>query len=113
MYRKLSIGRPPTMILILLAALPATGCQDDQARHRQWVQESIQRQEKQNQQTAETARRLVEADAQPRGELVALQQQLQAERTEVGRQRDALEQDRKAIAAQRHRDPIIDQHDDN
>jgi hypothetical protein len=58
-------------------------------------------------QTAETAKRLVEADAKSRQELTALQRDLQAEQTNIGRQRDQLESERRTIADQRHRDPII------
>ncbi|MEX0867427.1 MAG: hypothetical protein WD030_08710, partial [Pirellulales bacterium] len=56
---------------------------------------------------AQGSRQLVEADAAARKEMVALQREVQAERTEVGQQRDALEGERREIAAQRQRDPII------
>ncbi|REK48392.1 MAG: hypothetical protein DWQ46_02355 [Planctomycetota bacterium] len=49
---------------------------------------------------AEGARRLVEADAQARKEMVVLQR-------EVGRQRDALEAERRDLAAKRRLDPLL------
>lgn len=55
----------------------------------------------------EGSRRLVEADAEARSELVILQHDLQADQHEVGRQRDMLEQERKEIAQQRFRDQAI------
>jgi hypothetical protein len=56
---------------------------------------------------AEGAHDLVEADARAREEMVGVHRDLQAERSEVGHQRDALEQDRRDHAYQRHRDPIV------
>ena len=50
---------------------------------------------------------MVEADSKARTELAALQRDLQQDQAEVGRQRDQLEGDRRDIAAQRHRDPLI------
>jgi hypothetical protein len=56
---------------------------------------------------AEGSKRLVEADAQARTELTALQRDLQQSQAEVGHQRDQLETDRRDIASQRARDPIV------
>jgi hypothetical protein len=50
---------------------------------------------------------LVEADAKARTEIVTLQRDLQQGQSELGRQRDQLEGDRREIADQRNRDPII------
>ena len=55
----------------------------------------------------EGSRRLVEADAAARSEMVALQHDLQADQQEIGRQRDLLEQERKEIARQRFRDQAV------
>lgn len=66
-----------------------------------------------SQQMAEASRQLVSADAEARRELLAaqgkIQQQLQAQQADVLRQRDELEQERRALAAQRGRDPIVAQ----
>jgi hypothetical protein len=67
----------------------------------------------QSRQVTEAARQLVAADAQARQELVAgmtqLQQRIQTQRGEFDRQRDTLERERRELAAQRGRDPIIAQ----
>jgi hypothetical protein len=56
---------------------------------------------------AEGSRRLVEAEAKARQETVAVQMKLRSDQAEIGRQRDALETERREIARQRHFDPII------
>jgi hypothetical protein len=56
---------------------------------------------------AETTKQLVEADAQSRKELIALERDLQAERTTIGRQRDQLEQERRDFAKGRYWDSLI------
>ena len=64
-----------------------------------------------SQEVSETARHLVEADANARKELTEFQSRLQAdiesERQNVDRQRDELESERRQIARDRNRDPII------
>jgi hypothetical protein len=47
---------------------------------------------------------LIKADAQSRQEFIALEHGLQAERALVGRQRDELESERRAIVKERHWD---------
>ena len=78
-----------TILLILVALALVSGCDDDKA------------------QVAEASRQLVEADAKSRTDIVALQRDLQQGQTELGRQRDQLEDDRRGFADQRNRDPII------
>lgn len=73
--------------VLLLSA--GTGCDDEQRR------------------LAEASRQLVEADAKARTETIAMQRQLQEAQTDVGRQRDQLENDRREFADQRNRDPIV------
>ena len=58
-------------------------------------------------QAAEASRELVQADAKARGEIVALQRDMQQGQADLGRQRDQLEQDRRQYAEQRNRDPIL------
>jgi hypothetical protein len=111
-------------ILIVLAVIVAAGCDEDE-RLAGFAERSVQTQQRQNEvialqsekvveeshTLAETAKELVAADAQARNEIIAAQQQLHAglheERVDVDRQRERLEQERQAIAAQRHRDPIL------
>lgn len=76
--------------------------------------DAADRQAEQNRQMAELqdhvargAEELVAADAEARKEMSSLSRELQTERSEIGRQRDELESERKAIAKQRHRDPLI------
>jgi predicted small lipoprotein YifL len=62
-------------------------------------------------QLAETAKELVEHDAEARRELIAAQQeltsQLNGQQSAIYTGHEQLEQDRREIAEQRHRDPII------
>lgn len=62
-------------------------------------------------QLAETAKALVERDAEARRELIAAQQeltsQLNGQQSAIYTGHEQLEQDRREIAEQRHRDPII------
>jgi len=76
--------------------------------------ESATRQAEQNKQmvdlhkqVAEGSRKLVDADAQARQELVELQRDLRSDQAEVGRQRDALESERRVIAKERYWDGIL------
>jgi hypothetical protein len=62
-------------------------------------------------QLAETAKALVEHDAEARRELIAAQQeltsQLNGQQSAIFTGHEQLEQDRREIAEQRHRDPIV------
>ena len=100
-----------TILLTLIAAM--TGCDEDE-RLTRMAEEHTQRLVAQSQQMAELqrevaqgAKKLVEADARAREEIIALQRDIQTERAEVGQQRDQLEEDRRDLAAQRRNDPII------
>lgn len=106
------------MILMPIVAaliLTAIGCDEEEnKRLAEMAERHIERQAEQNRQVtelqrevAEGSRRLVEADAQARQEMVTLQREVQAERSEVGRQRDLLEGERRDLAAKRRLDPIV------
>jgi hypothetical protein len=107
--------RHPTrhaMILLGLMIL-LSGCDKDR-RLADLAEEHTRQQAAQNQHMAELqkeiaqgAKQLVEADSRAREGIIALQRDIQTERSEVGHQRDLLEEDRRQIAEQRHRDPII------
>jgi len=99
--------------LAALAVASLSGCSDD-ARLARLAERASDRQAAQNQEmarvtreSAEATKQLVEADAQSRKELVSLQQDLRTDQAGVNEQRDKLEEERKAIVAHRHRDPII------
>ncbi|HTN75333.1 MAG TPA: hypothetical protein VL096_08805, partial [Pirellulaceae bacterium] len=53
---------------------------------------------------AESHEQLLEADAQSRTELIALQQDLRSDQAEVGRLRDGLEAERREISRERRTD---------
>src|SRR5262245_29927810 len=95
-------GDPPDKRLLDLAQQ----CLAQQARQSEQLAQ-------QSRQVTEAAKQLVAADAQARQELVAgmtqLQQQIQTQRGEFDRQRDTLERERRELAAQRGRDPILAQ----
>jgi hypothetical protein len=105
---------PITAVAIALAVvLTMTGCDEDEKVARM-AEKAADRQAEQNKEMARVNRELaegtkllVEADGESRRELVSLQQDLRADQAEVNEGRDALETERKAIAANRHRDPII------
>jgi hypothetical protein len=108
--RKLTI-LPPLIALTLMAI----GCGDNEnTRLAKMAEENLIRQDAQNQrmadlqqEVAEGSRRLVEADAEARQEIIGLQRDVQAERAEVGVQRDSLEAERRDIANHRYWAPII------
>jgi hypothetical protein len=90
------------------------GCSSDDQRLVDLSRQSLDRQAEQNrlietnnQQVIDATKKLVEAEAQSRREHIQLQQGLQAERSGINQQRDALEQERREMAGQRNRDPIV------
>lgn len=81
---------------------------EELARKQAAQQESLTKQSKE---LTEASRQLVESDAKARKELVDMQSNVQAQiegqRQVVQQQRDSLEGERREIAHQRHRDPLI------
>ena len=89
-----------------LVALP--GCDKPDDRVADMAQQVTREQSEQNQRMvegskaiAEGSQQLVEHDAKARREIVQLQQDLRQDQTEVARQRDQLEAERKVIAGHR------------
>jgi hypothetical protein len=104
---------PIVLPALLGTSLTTSGCNEN-ARVARVATEAAQRQAEQNQQMArvasqvtEGAKRLVEADAQARKELVAAHRELQAERAEIGRHRDQLEAERRQIAHERRTQSML------
>lgn len=107
----------PWIVIALLLTL--TGCvNESDERLSNMAEQSLATQARQNEQMAqqcqavvEASRNLVAADAQARQEMIEaqakLQTSLQADRALLDEQRDALEQERQAVALARHRDPIL------
>jgi hypothetical protein len=107
--RVLRIWKAPTFI-----ALVAIGCSSGDERLVELSRQSADRQAEQNRlvetnnrQVIDAADKLVQADAQGRKENVEAHRQIEAERFGINQQRDFLEQERRQIADQRNRDPIV------
>jgi hypothetical protein len=105
---------PPIWTTPTLIALIAIGCSSGDERLVDLSRESTERQAEQNRlvetnnrQVLDATNKLVEADAKSRTESIELHRQIEAERSGVNQQRDALEQERRQIAAERNRDPIV------
>ena len=107
-------ARCPRLTAPTLVVLIAIGCSSSDDRLVDLSQKLADRQadqnrlvEANNRQVLEATKRLVEADAKGRTENLELHRRIEVERSGVNEQRDALEQERRQIAAQRNRDPII------
>ena len=102
----------PIVAILVLAMI---GCDENEnKRLAEMAERHLERQSEQNRrmselqrEVAEGARQLVEADAKAREEMVTLQLAAQAERSEIGRQRDTMEDERRHLATIRRLDPII------
>jgi outer membrane lipoprotein-sorting protein len=110
--------------VVLLTTIGGCGRSPDE-RLADFAQQSMAEQRKQNDrmadqsqavveeshQLAETAKALVEHDAEARRELIAAQQdlttQLNGQQSAIYTGHEQLEQDRREIAEHRHRDPIV------
>jgi hypothetical protein len=102
------------MTPLVLLTLATLGCESSDERIVRISQEHAARQAELQRQTidlqkqvAEGSRHLVESDAKARQELSALQRDLQDDQAKIHRGHDQLEAERRAIAAQRYRDPIL------
>ena len=124
--KQLNRIRSITMLMTVLISGTIAGCsRAPDERLAEFAQQTMTEQIRQNQrmadqseaivdeshQLAEAAKELVKRDAEARHELIAAQQELNSQLNEqqsaiyTGHER--LEQDRRDIAEQRHRDPII------
>ena len=111
----------PGVAMLMMTLLLATGCDDSRdERFRQLAQQALREQSEQNKrmadqsrEIAEASKHLIENDSQARKEMIAahatLQKELQTERTNIHQQLSDLESERRQIAKQRGRDPIIAQ----
>ena len=102
-----------TMIPIAIILIVA-GCQSDSdrvaelaSRHATQQAELSRETVKLQNELVEGTRKLVEADAQARRDFLKLEGKLDEQRVEVGRRHDELEGERREIAKQRYRDPIV------
>ena len=102
-------------LVVAVVVLAIAGCRDDEnKRLAEQAERNLDRQAAQelrntelHREVAEGTKRLVEADADAREEMVGLHRDVQSERSELGRQRDQLENERREIANARYRDPLI------
>lgn len=99
---------------VFMPLVLAIGCQSDGERVAEVAREAAQRQAEQSKQmvqlqnqVAEGSRRLVEAEAKARADMTAIQRDLQQSQTEIGRQRDQLEVERRQIATERYWDALL------
>jgi hypothetical protein len=111
----------PLIVIVALVAGTLSGCGDSSdKREAELAKQALAQQARRterlvelSQQMATASRQLVTADAEARRELLAtqgkIQQQLQTQQADVLRQRDELDQERRELATQRGRDPIIAQ----
>jgi hypothetical protein len=107
--------RKPAYLTLLVLVLPTIGCRSstdeklvEMAREHASRQAESQRQMSDLQmQVAEGAKELVESDAKAREELTSLQREMQGHQAEIGRERDKMEAERREIAGNRYRDPIV------
>ena len=132
--------RPKILRILMIILFTSTiGCHDEpDSRVEKVMQESLQRQAEQSQQiaeqsrlSAESVRRVVEAESDARSEVVELQRdiverddagrkqlaelsqtthnQMNAERVALDNQRADVDQERRQLALERNRDPIVAQ----
>jgi hypothetical protein len=100
-------------VSVAMLAFGLLGCSTDERLVKQAEKASDRQAEqnheiaRQNQELAEATNQLVTADAQSRQETLALQRELQNEQARLAQKRDDLETERRQIASQRQRDPIV------
>jgi len=107
--------KPSLLLVILIPTIVlASGCRSNDARIAEMAQRQADREAEHVRQmahlqgqAAEGSRRLVEADAEARKELTELQRDLRSDQSTVGQQRDALEAERRQIAADRRWDSTV------
>jgi hypothetical protein len=90
-----------------LVAIAFAGCSNDEGEFHRWRQAQIDRLQQQAQENSAASRALVEADAESRKQFVLLEQTLEQQRSQVLAGHEALEQDRRSLAAARERIPLL------
>ena len=127
--KKMERAGPLTPVLILLVLMITHGCSpppderdqrladlaermtEQQARQNENMAEQSKAVVEESGKVADAARELVEKDAEARREMIVASkehnQDINAERASVDRQKEDLEQERREIAAARNRDPIV------
>jgi MarR-like DNA-binding transcriptional regulator SgrR of sgrS sRNA len=105
--------RRPLLLAAIVVSIIQLGCDSDQ-RVVDISRESLNRQAEQNAQMArqsqavtETTHELIKAESTVQSDANQLQQELHAERSTLDQQRLDLENERRSLALERQRDPII------
>lgn len=103
----------PRLILLVSMIVLVAGCQSNDDRLVEMACEHVARQAEQSRdmarmqhEVAQGSRRLVESDAKAREDFATMQAGLRADAAEVGRQRDALEAERRQIVQDRRWDSV-------
>ncbi len=112
-------SRTTTALLLLIPLMILTGCRNEvDDRVLDFAQSTVEQQSQQTQQLTEATQRLIEGDAKARAEVLALQQllvehdsdgrrELVALQASLDQQRAGLEQERRFLAAERVRAPLV------
>lgn len=95
--RKRMSGMAAVLLMIL------AGCETNEAKLSRQTERLVDLQTD----VAESASQLVESDSAARSDWITLQGDLEAQRLEVGRQRDLLEDDRRRMASQRLTESLL------
>jgi hypothetical protein len=106
--------RPVKLLLVGTTLVLLGSCSHPDERLVQMAQEGADRQAEQNrqmsalqQEVTARSRAAIKADIDARKHFSELQSSLQAEQSMVGRQRDLLEEERRALTKDRQRSPVI------
>jgi TolA-binding protein len=97
------MSRALLAVAVTVCLVALAGCEENDERLARFAEESTRQQAGQNREMAQLNREV----SQTHQELVSLQHDLEEQQAKVNRQRDLLESERREIAKQRHRDPII------
>ncbi len=104
----------PRIIMLIAIVVIAIGCQNDNDRIAELASRHATQQSELSRETVELqaeliegTQQLVEADSQARRDFLELEGKLDEQRAEMARRHDDLEDERREIAQQRHRDPIV------
>ncbi len=103
------------VLIVTVVVLVIVGCRgDENKRLADQAEKNLERQAAQelrnadlHREVAEGTKRLVESDAAAREDIIGLHRDVQSERSELGRQRDLLELDRRDVANSKNRVPVI------
>ena len=97
------MNRALFVLVVAVCLVALTGCEENDERLVRFAEESTRQQAGQNREMSQLNREVAHAHK----ELISLQQNLEEQQVAVNHQRDQLESERREIAEQRHRDPII------